>query len=84
MAQPLLFALIGSAVNLRTLNGVVVGKGVALLALGRDLHSSAFRLNLSAFCGIGGAFRGCSGGVGGAVIGCSGVFRRCLGGVGGY
>ena len=29
--------------------------------LGRGLHSSTFRLNLSAFCGIGGAFRGCLG-----------------------
>jgi len=25
----------------------------------RGLHSSTFQLNLSAFCGIGGAFRGC-------------------------
>jgi len=32
-------------------------------AHGRGLHSSTFRLNVSAFCGIGGAFRGCSGGV---------------------
>jgi len=30
---------------------------------GRGLHSSTFRLNVSAFCGIGGAFRGCVGGV---------------------
>ena len=29
----------------------------------RGLHSSSCRLNLSAFCGIGGACRGCSGGV---------------------
>ena len=29
----------------------------------RGLHSSAFRLNVSAFCGIGGAFRGCLRGV---------------------
>ena len=28
---------------------------------GRGLHSSTFQLNLSAFCGIGGAFRGCLG-----------------------
>ena len=28
---------------------------------GRKLHSSIFRLNGSAFCGIGGSFRGCSG-----------------------
>jgi len=26
------------------------------------LHSSTFRLNVSAFCGTGGAFRGCLGG----------------------
>jgi len=25
--------------------------------LGRSLHSSTFRLNISAFCGVGGAFR---------------------------
>jgi hypothetical protein len=30
---------------------------------GRGLHSSTFRLNLCAFRGIGGAFRGCLGGV---------------------
>jgi len=30
---------------------------------GRGLHSSTFRLNISVFCGIGGAFRGCLGGV---------------------
>jgi len=28
---------------------------------GRGLHSSTFQLNVSAFCGIGGAFRGCIG-----------------------
>ena len=28
----------------------------------RGLHSSTFRLSVSAFCGIGGAFRGCLGG----------------------
>ena len=28
---------------------------------GRGLHLSTFRLNLSATCGIGGAFRGCLG-----------------------
>jgi len=31
--------------------------------LGMGLHSSTFRLNVSAFCGIGGALRGCLGGV---------------------
>ena len=30
---------------------------------GRGLESSTFQLNESAFCGIGGAFRGCPGGV---------------------
>ena len=29
----------------------------------RGLHSSTFQLNISAFCGIGGALRGCLGGV---------------------
>jgi hypothetical protein len=29
--------------------------------LGRGLHSSTFRLNISAFCGIGGACRSCVG-----------------------
>jgi hypothetical protein len=30
---------------------------------GRGLHSSTFRLNVSALCGIGGALGGCVGGV---------------------
>jgi hypothetical protein len=30
---------------------------------GRGLHSSTFRLNVSAFCGIGGVSRGCLVGV---------------------
>ena len=30
---------------------------------GRGSHSTTFRLTISAFCGIGGAFRGCLGGV---------------------
>ena len=34
-----------------------------VLIVGRGLHSSTFQLNLSAFCGIGGTFRGCLGGV---------------------
>jgi len=29
----------------------------------RGLHSSTFQLNLSAYCGIGGACKGCLGGV---------------------
>ena len=32
-------------------------------AQGRALHSSTFGLNVSAFCGTGGAFSGCLGGV---------------------
>jgi len=50
-----------------------------LLVYGRGLHSFTFRLNLSAFCGIGvnvgvdaGVFRRCQG-----------VFRRCQGVLGG-
>jgi hypothetical protein len=39
---------------------------------GRGLHSSTFRLNVSTFCVIGGASRGCLGVV-------WGVFRRCQG-----
>ena len=32
-------------------------------AVGRGLHSSTFRLNISALCGIGDSCRGCLGGV---------------------
>ena len=32
-------------------------------ACGRGLHSSTFRLNVSALCAIGGSFKGCLGGV---------------------
>ena len=48
----------------------------------RGLHSSTFRLNVSAFCGIGVASRGCLGGVqkvlggGRGVRGCSGCMKR--------
>ena len=34
VAQPLMFGLIGAAVDVRTMSGAVVGKGLALLALG--------------------------------------------------
>ena len=43
--------------------------GAASSAGGRGLHSSTFQLNVSALRGIGGAFKGCSGGVRG-VRGC--------------
>jgi hypothetical protein len=44
---------------------------------GRGLHSSTFRLNASAFCGIGGASRGY---LGGCFAGCRGSRRglRCI------
>jgi hypothetical protein len=50
---------------------------------GRGLHSSAFRLNVSAFCGIGGAFRCYVGGiqaVSGGVKMCTGciIFQKRL------
>jgi hypothetical protein len=43
--------------------------------VGRGLHSSTFRLNVSAVCGIGGAFRCCLRGERGV----SGGIRGCLG-----
>ena len=36
---------------------------VECMVSGRGLHSFTFQLNVSAFCGTGGAFRGCLGGV---------------------
>jgi hypothetical protein len=45
---------------------------------GRGLHSSTFQLSLSAFCGIGGAFRGCLGGVQGVSGGIRGWLRYIL------
>jgi hypothetical protein len=48
--------------------------GALCMAAGRGLYSSTFRLNLSAFCGIGGTLRGC--------VGCvrvhQGVSRVCF------
>jgi len=41
---------------------------------GRGLHSSTFRLNVSALCGIGGAFRGYLGGVYGVSGSVWGIF----------
>ena len=44
----------------------------------RGSHSSTFRLNVSALCGIGGAFGKCVGGVQGVLGGSYGVFGVCL------
>jgi len=41
----------------------VLGSYSMIIPLCRGLHSSTVRLNVSAFCGIGGANRGCLGGV---------------------
>jgi len=46
---------------------------LAAMTGGRGLHSSAFQLNLSAFCEIGGARRGRVA----RVKGIQGVFRGC-------
>ena len=44
--------------------GAAVAAGVVeAAASGWGLHSSTFWLNVSAFCGMGGALRGCLGGV---------------------
>jgi len=43
-------------------------------ALGRGLHSFTSQLNLGAFCGIGGAHRGCVARVKGVLGGVQGVF----------
>ena len=48
---------------------------VHVLVAGRGLHSLTSQLNLSAFCGTWGAFRGCVGGVEEV----SGGIRGCLG-----
>jgi hypothetical protein len=53
----------------------VVKEGDEAKGAGRGLHSSTFRLNVSAFCGIGGAIGGYQGvveAVLGALMGCSG------------
>ena len=51
-----------------------------LIVVGRDLHSSTFRLNVSTLRGIGhrGEFRGCLGGVQEASGGSQGVFGVCF------
>jgi len=48
----------------------------SMVPVARGLHSSTFQLNVSAFCGIGGALKDCSG-----VI--LRVFRKCRGVLGG-
>ena len=53
----------------------VAALGGVAAPLARGLHSFVFQLNVSALCGIGGAFRGCLGGVQGA----SGSIKRCVG-----
>ena len=54
-----------SVLQLATASGESGLDGVAAQGLldsaGRGVHSSTFQLNLSATCGIGGAFRGCLG-----------------------
>ena len=50
-----------------------------MLPVGRGLHSSTLHLNFSAFCGSGGAFRGCLWGAWGVISGmrgCSGYVLR--------
>jgi len=59
------------------MNGNGVGGAGAIEPTGRGLHSSTFQLNVSAFCGIGVAWRVCLG-----VI-MRVIFRRCRGDVGG-
>ena len=67
--------------NLRNCDLAVDGSPIrSTLTSGRGLHSSTLSLNLSAFCGIGGACRGCLAGVQGVL----GGIRGCLGGVRGY
>ena len=46
-------------------------------ARGRGVHSSTFQLNVSAFYGTGGAFRGCVGGVG-EVLGGKRSYTGCI------
>jgi hypothetical protein len=62
-----------------TPQAALVGAGAAHAvlhsAMGRGSHSPTFRLNVSAFCGKGGALGGCLGGVQGV----SGVIRAWLG-----
>jgi len=52
---------------------IVVPMQNALLFAGTGSHSSTFRLNVSALCGTGGAFRCCLGGIQevlGGIMGC--------------
>jgi hypothetical protein len=58
----------------RVLQGTLpVGRGGG--GGGRGVHSSTFRLNVSAFCETGGAIRCCFRGCVGGVMGDQGVFR---------
>jgi len=57
---------VGDVTNRVNLTPVALMEGMAFkdtVVLGRGLHSSTFRINVSAFCVIGGAFSGCLGGV---------------------
>jgi hypothetical protein len=58
--------------NMPSLVRIALG---TLLPVFKGLHSLTLQLNVSAFCGIGGGFRGCLGGVYGGIRG----IRRCLG-----
>ena len=68
--------------NIKMVRPCVVAKHLARdsfgkRASGRVLHSFNYRLNRSAFCGIGGALRGCLGGVwevSGGIWGCFRVY----------
>ncbi len=57
--------------NINPLNEAILSSAEAIFRSGyrrvtdqgRGLTSSTFRLNVSDFCGLGGAFRGCVGGI---------------------
>ena len=69
---------VGDVTNRVNLTPVALMEGMAFkdtVVLGRGLHSSTFRINVSAFYGKGGACRGCLGGVSGV----AGDIRRYLG-----
>jgi len=68
MARPWVVAAAAVHTAVRGVHGAVPVSG-------RGLHSSTFRLNLSAFCAIGGAFRGSLVGGYRVLAGCKGVSR---------